>query len=190
MSIRELPAVAATPDDGTDAADFTVYLRTLKEYHAAALRETPFEYLARLEKLLGEAERVLPSLQACAALTEDAFASLYADWDRQVRILGEYLIAVRSIIESLKWLSARERLARRPRSHAHALELLCRAGVLPAERLPALVRMIRSRNAFIHCMGNPTAGEMYRYLGDTLEGIATLAALLRDRYLSDAATDA
>lgn len=62
-------------------------------------------------------------------------------------------------------------------------------GPLPAERLPALVRMIRSRNAFIHHLDNPAAGEMHAYLRDTVEEIAALVALLRDRYLRDAATE-
>lgn len=185
MSTHDLHEIAAAEEDGTHPEDFAVYLKTLKEYYLAAVREAPADYLARLAKLAAEAERVLPCLQRYVALSEDEFTARYADWDQQVRILGEYFIAVRSVVDAMKWAAGREQLPRRPRSYsyAHVLLLLCNAEVLPAERLPDLVRMVRARNAFVHHMDNPTAGEMRGYLLDSLDAIHSLLSFLRERYL-------
>lgn len=177
---REL---AAAHEEGTEPEDFAVYLETLEEYYGAAVGETPAEYLGRLAKLTAETERVLPALRRYAALPEHDFVELYAGWDEQVRIVGEYFIAVRSAVDAMKWLAAREQLARRPRFYAHALQLLGDAGVLPAGTLPALLRMIRARNTFIHHLDNPSAGEMHGYLQDSVAAILSLIAILRDRYL-------
>lgn len=185
VETRDVYEIAATEEDGTQPEDYAVYLKTLNGYHKAAMRDTPADYLARLAKLVAEAERVLPSLRSYAALSQDEFTERYADWGMQVRILGEYFIAVRSVVDAMKWLAAREGLARRPRSHsyAHALLLLCNAGVLPAEHLPDLVRMIQARNAFTHHMDNPTAAEMRGYLLDSVGAIPSLISFLRERYL-------
>lgn len=92
MSRHDLYEIAAVEDDGTHPEDFAVYLKTLNRYFRAAIRETPADYLARLAKLIAEAERVLPSLQRYAAWSQDEFTERYADWDQQARILGEYFI--------------------------------------------------------------------------------------------------
>lgn len=58
---------------------------------------------------------------------------------------------------------------------------------MPIQELPevAATHDDRSRNRFTHHLDNPTADEMHRYLGESLEEIAALTALLGARYLGD-----
>ena len=108
---------------------------------------------------------------------------MLADPILQAAAVRNLQIAIEAILDAANHIVAREGLGL-PETYWQSIELLIRAGILPADRTGDLARMVRFRNRAVHLYDDIVPVEVRAILEHHLGDFDVVVRALVHRYLS------
>ncbi|MBC7227064.1 MAG: DUF86 domain-containing protein [Thermoflexales bacterium] len=133
----------------------------------------------RVRERIQHIETCLARLETLRALSEEEFLADFRNVEAAKHLLQT---AVEAMMDIAGHIVARQRLGT-PREGAEVFRRLGEAGLLPPERVPTYVRMVRFRNLVVHLYHEVDSRRVYEILQaglDDLRGfIAEVWAIIR-----------
>ncbi|MBO9371400.1 MAG: DUF86 domain-containing protein [Chloroflexi bacterium] len=121
--------------------------------------------LPRIRERIQYIETCLSRLETLRALPEESFQSDFRNIEAAKHLLQT---AIEAMMDIASHIAARRRLGT-PREGADVFRRLAEVGLLPAERVPVYVRMVRFRNLVVHLYHEVDAGRIYEILHTGLD---------------------
>jgi len=99
--------------------------------------------------------------------------------DAAVRLLQ---VSIEAMIDIAGHIVAREQLGS-PKTYRESFELMAKAGILPRERLPTYINMVKFRNRAVHLYDNISNEEILKIIKNNLQDFEEFIGYIVNSYL-------